>query len=211
MPGPSTGTAADGVYLEKPPGSGCLGGRQEPCCQQHPALPGAGLCNRTPRDEDPEKRMAKSPSSRQGCETPHGDTHTALGTTTPRQQQRQQPLPSSVPKHEEEDAEDDARDADVDPNDDAGRGGFVVLLILHAVARRIQHCQKKGDRGSVVLSDCWSSSFWGAQSKSWRLGGAGSRVRGRGEEVGGHRLPKQLPCSWHPRKAVPASAGLGGP
>lgn len=82
------------------------------------------------------------------------DPHTTLGTITPCEQQHEQPLPSSVAKHEEEDAEDDARDANVDPNDDAGRGGFIVLLVLHAVARGIQHCQKKGGErvsGSVCI------------------------------------------------------------
>lgn len=64
----------------------------------------------------------------------------ALGTIAPHEQWREQPLPSSVPKHEEENTEYDARDTDVDPNDDACRGGFIVLLILHAVARGIQHC-----------------------------------------------------------------------
>lgn len=71
-----------------------------------------------------------------------------LGTITLCEQQREQPLPSSVPKHEEKDAEYDACDADVDPNDDAGGGGFIVLLILHAVARGIQHCPKKGGKRS---------------------------------------------------------------
>lgn len=71
-----------------------------------------------------------------------------LGTISPCEQRHKQRLPSSVPKHEEKDAEYDARDADVDPNDDAGGGGFIVLLILHAVTRGIQHCPKKGGEGS---------------------------------------------------------------
>lgn len=78
-----------------------------------------------------------------GVQDPCGDTHTALGTTI----LSKQALPSSVPKHEEEDTEYDACDTDVDPNDDAGRGGLIVLLVLHAVARGIQHCQKKRGEG----------------------------------------------------------------
>lgn len=59
----------------------------------------------------------------------------------------EQLLPSSVPKHEEKDAEYDARDTNVDPNDDTSRRGFVVLLVLHAVARGVQHCQRKAGAG----------------------------------------------------------------
>ena len=66
------GTGADGVYSEKPAGSVCLGGRQEPCCEQHPAFTGAGLCNRTLRDARPETCTGDSPSSHWGCETPAG-------------------------------------------------------------------------------------------------------------------------------------------
>ena len=123
---------------------------------------------------------------------PRGDTHTALGTTA-----REQPLPSSVPKHEEEDAEYDARDADVDPNDDAGCGGFIVLLVLHAVARGIQHCQRKGGEGGQQC--CFPiapPAFGEPKSKSRSLGGAGSCVRGRGEQGGG-------PGGSLPAKAAP--------
>lgn len=58
----------------------------------------------------------------------------------------EQLLPSSVAKHEEKDAEYDARDADVDADDDTRRGGFIVLLVLHAVTGGVQRCQKKGER-----------------------------------------------------------------
>lgn len=134
-------TGADGVYSEKPAGSACLGGRQEPCCKQHPVFTGARLRNRTPRDVRPEIDVhRKQPIISLGLRDPCGDTHMALGTIAPHEQRREQPLPSSVPKHEEENTEYDARDTDVDPNDDACRGGFIVLLILHAVARGIQHC-----------------------------------------------------------------------
>lgn len=63
------GTGADGVYSEKPAGSACLGGRQEPCCKQHPVFTGARLRNRTPRDVRPEMCVGNSPSSHWGCET----------------------------------------------------------------------------------------------------------------------------------------------
>lgn len=98
------------------------------------------------------------------------------------EQRHKQPLPSSVPKHEEEDAEYDARDADVDPDDDASCGGLIVLLILHAVARGIQHCQKKGGEG---------------------VGGAVFLLL--------LQLLVTLGTCWEPRKAVTASTGLEGP
>lgn len=108
-----------------------------------------------------------------GVQDPCGDTHTALGTTI----LSKQALPSSVPKHEEEDTEYDACDTDVDPNDDAGRGGLIVLLVLHAVARGIQHCQEKKRRGAQWCSlPLGPPAFGGPRAKA----GPWAISRGRG-------------------------------
>lgn len=83
----------------------------------------------------------------------------------------------------------------MNPDDDARRGGFIVLLILHAVTGRIQHCQEKEKREVSGATLPLLLQLLGSpepKSESWTVLGAVYRKRRTMWEAGA-LLPAYAP------------------